>query len=261
MKDNTSKLIAESYLEVKNYKPALFRTLDYIVLDNINEDISQTGSSSPLNQLVHPLVSKIVAGLDTQTKQRIAMAARNPATLQDELDKIASEGEVEAQNDLQKMEKDSAATGGAAVAGAQGVQAKTVAKDPAASVAGVPGTPGQTPGIVNSSTKITLGDYVKVYENYIRELQYSINDKQFRNKLEEAFINLKKYTEGKEAEEIFEEVEQGDSTKNFEKVKTWFASPGNNKRGKAGLGLLKNLFGSAIIPIVTAPIVASMYNK
>lgn len=261
MKDNTSKLIAESYLEVRNYKPIISKTLDYVVLNNINEDIGQAGSNTAINQLVHPLVNKIVQSLDTPTKQRIAMASRNPATLQAELDKIASEGEAEAQNDLQNMEKNSAATGGAAVAGAQGIQDKTVAKDPAASVAGVPGTPGQTPGIVNSSTKITLGDYVKVYENYIRELQFFINDNEVRNKLEEAFNNLKKYVEGKESEEIFEEVQQTNPANNFEKVKRWFATPGNNRRGKVGLGLLKTLFGSAIMPIVAAPVLSVYYKQ
>lgn len=260
MKDNTSKLLAESYMETRRPKE-LSKTLDYIVIENIIEDIQlsedimveegimdtikgvgsaiKTGAQKvggavkgavggAIGKLIAPFVQKIAQGLDPQTQQRLANVAQDPNAFQAELAKVAKEGEAEAQQDLQKMDAQDG----------QAAQAQAVANDPAASAAGVPGTPGQAPAQVNASTEVTLGDYVKVYESYVREFQYIFKSESAREKLEEALSNLKRYAEGNEDTVV---LEQDINLGNF----AGLGNPQGTARTQAGLVVPSGMQGAA----------------
>lgn len=227
MKDNTTRLLAESYLETR--KPKVQKNIHLTVLENIVEDCGVTedmlmqegiwdtvkqgasalagkvkqgaqavggaikqgaqavggAASGMIGKLIQPFIQKIVGGLDDQTKQRLAQAAQNPQQLQAELQKVAKEGEEEAKAELAKLNQQD--------------QATAVANDPAASAAGVPGSPGQAPSQVNASTEITLGQYRDLYESYVREFQYVIESDLIRKKLEGALSRLNEYVEGNES--------------------------------------------------------------
>ena len=216
MRDKTSQLLAESYLETK--KPKIQKNIHLTVLENIVEDCGITedmlmqegiwdsikqgaqavggaikrgaqavggAASGMIGKLIQPFIQKIVGGLDDQTKQRLAQVAQNPQQLQAELQKVAKEGEQEAKADMAKL--------------SQQDQATAVANDPAASAAGVPGSPGQAPSQVNASTELTLGQYRDLYESYVRELQFVIESDLIRKKLEDALSRLNEYVEGSES--------------------------------------------------------------
>ena len=215
MKDNTTRLLAESYLETR--KPKIQSNIHLTVLENIVEDCELTDdmlmqegiwdsikqgakavggaikqgaqavggvAKGMIGKLVQPFIQKIIGGLDDETKQRLAQVAQNPQQLQAELQKVAKEGEQEAKADMAKLNQQD--------------QAAAVANDPAASAAGVPGTPGQAPSQVNASTEITLGQYRDLYESYVREFQYVIESDLIRKKLEDALSRLNEYVEGNE---------------------------------------------------------------
>ena len=226
MKDNTTRLLAESYLETR--KPKVQKNIHLTVLENIVEDCGVTedmlmqegiwdtvkqgasalagkvkqgaqavggaikqgaqavggAASGMIGKLIQPFIQKIIGGLDDQTKQRLAQVAQNPQQLQAELQKVAKEGEQEAKADMAKLNQQD--------------QAASVANDPAASAAGVPGSPGQAPSQVNASTEITLGQYRDLYESYVREFQYVVESDLIRKKLEDALSRLNEYVEGYE---------------------------------------------------------------
>jgi len=227
MRDKTSQLLAESYLETK--RPKTQKNIHLTVLENIVEDCGITedmlmqegiwdtvkqgasalagkvkqgaqavggaikqgaqavggAASGMIGKLIQPFIQKIIGGLDDQTKQRLAQVSQNPQQLQAELQKVAKEGEQEAKADMAKLNQQD--------------QATAVANDPAASAAGVPGSPGQAPSQVNASTEITLGQYRDLYESYVRELQFVIESDLIRKKLEGALSRLNEYVEGNES--------------------------------------------------------------
>lgn len=224
MKDNDSKFLFESFVNHQASRK-LYRTetLDSIVLRNILEDNSDLfmqegiwdtiktgaqnvgqkvmqgaqnlgnkvmgGAVTALDPIVRPYISQAIANLTQQEKETLAKAAQQgDQALSQAISQVAdTEG---AKKEIEQLNK--------APQGTPQGAATTVATDPAASVAGFPGTP------VNASTEITLGDYVSVYESYINELKNVCLCNDSKAKLEESLNNVKLYIEGKESDVILE---------------------------------------------------------